>query len=121
ECESNHDCPEPGVCLLGGRCGTLQCADSAGAPIPGACDGVCLGFGGNNGSLCLPSCATPDDCSPGQACQASPVGGYCFAACVADAQCRSTERCHEIRSASASSGSLSVCEAICDPYPADGT
>lgn len=132
ECEENSDCPSPGgICLLGGRCATLACSDAAGmAAGPVACDGVCLGFGGNNGSICLSGCATADDCFPGQACSLfdSPLpsgeAGYCFAVCADNTECRSTERCHEIREDdpdTAADDSLDICDPICDPDPADAT
>jgi hypothetical protein len=51
--------------------------------------------------------------------------GFCFGVCDADAECRGTERCHEVRpddpTTAAADESLSVCEAVCDPDTLDAT
>lgn len=129
-CDSNVDCPLYSLCLIGNRCGTLACADSTGMMAgPVACAGDCLGFGGNNGSICVQGCTVPTDCFPGQGCSpttaALPSGatGFCIGFCEADAECRSTERCHLVREDDpevAGDSSLSICDPFCDPDLLDG-
>lgn len=127
ECESSSECTEDvGLCLNGGTCAELQCNRATDTLNDNtfACDlegstrnGVCLGFGGNYGAICIQGCNSANDCNPGNACLPfdEPIGafsGYCLGICdviaddpdgsgpltAADDEnwpCRSTEVCDQ--------------------------
>ncbi len=95
-CESSRDCAaDVGLCLRGGTCAELQCNVMGSDTEAGTfnCDleggtrnGICLGFGGNNGAICIQGCNAAADCNPGNTC--IPLGttagrfmGYCLGIC----------------------------------------
>lgn len=95
-CESSSDCTEDvGICLRGGTCGELQCNRATDTAMDGSfgCDleggtrnGICLGYGGNNGAICIQGCNSVNDCNPGNAClplgaSAGRFTGYCLGIC----------------------------------------
>lgn len=98
-CERNSDCTEDvGLCLRGGTCGEYQCAtDPTTVADPdggGVCDngaGICIGNGGNAGSICIQGCVTTADCNPLSVCiplEGVPgdgligtYSGYCLGIC----------------------------------------
>jgi len=124
-CDAASDCTEDvGICLRGGTCGELQCNRATdtemgtfGCDLEGTTrNGICLGFGGNNGAICIQGCNSASDCNPGNAClplgmAAGPYTGYCLGLCdielndpdgaggpmtMADDEiwnCQATERC----------------------------
>lgn len=126
ECETAEDCQaDVGICLIGGRCSSYQCANADGTAgaFPCPADAICVGIGGNGGSLCLGLCDTPADCFAGQACSPEtglPDGraGLCSPICTADTECHGNERCLKGRF---SDPELGFCAEYCTPEggPAD--
>lgn len=147
-CESRRDCTaDVGVCLRGGTCAEYQCAtDPATVVDPDGgsiCDdgaGVCLGNGGNGGSICVAGCNTSDDCNPFHVCiplegvlgdgRIGAFTGYCFAGCdtrlddpdgagpltTADDEvlvCRSGEACDDPRPSATDLDPMGTCRTPC--------
>lgn len=143
-CESASDCTEDvGFCIRGGTCAELQCnratdteAGTFNCDLEGGTrNGICLGFGGNNGAICIQGCNSASDCNPGNAClplgaSAGPYMGYCLGICdielndpdgtgpltMADDelwQCQATQRCDVAPSTLAEPDPDGVCRDFC--------
>jgi hypothetical protein len=113
-CDDDADCYSPlgaGVCMTGhgladGYCSIRNCAapwlEDASTPTDGLCapDAICVAFAVDDPTraFCLRECVTADECAPGLGCLEISVDGAraCFAGCVADADCRSGERCQDV-------------------------
>ncbi|HKU37701.1 MAG TPA: hypothetical protein VJR89_06125 [Polyangiales bacterium] len=109
-CTSDAECYSPygyGVCLQytatsarirasTGTCSILDCA------VPGLPDDICgagnecIPFSGDL-TFCIHNCASANDCAAGYACvdedEDPSTAKICFPACIAQADCRSSERC----------------------------
>jgi hypothetical protein len=144
-CEGSSECTEDvGLCLRGGTCAELQCNRATDTAMDGSfgCDlegstrnGICLGYGGNNGAICIQGCNSAADCNPGNAClplgaAAGAFTGYCLGICdielndpdgsgpltMADDElwpCQATERCDVAEDTLAEPDPQGTCRAFC--------
>ncbi|AKF07554.1 Tryptophan synthase alpha chain [Sandaracinus amylolyticus] len=136
-CDATTDCAaDIGLCLRGGTCAEAQCATASDTTAEGVCDGgrgICLPFGGNDGSLCVDGCAATTDCQPGNTCvplqdtSGNPINvggfmGYCFPLCGGEDNltCRAGEAC-ELEPATGGEVPTGTCRPTCDPAATPGT
>lgn len=128
-CQYDSDCVADNGFCFAGHCTVGHCAGSDTMLASGTAqcepDGMqCLGFGGNNGSVCLSLCDTADDCFADQACdpQASPIpdgsgrmwAGACVLPCSSDTECQSTRVCDDSIQRF-NDETLGLCVGFCDP------
>ena len=135
-CEGTSDCAaDTGACLRGGTCAATQCD---GSMIEcGGGEGICLGAGGNLGTICVQGCVTSMDCNPGNAClpitltaegmAMTDFRGYCLGLCDNGMSggddtviaCRTDEQC-DMGEEVAGEDADGVCRPTCMPDAGGG-